>query len=395
MLPLPGYRIPRVQKSAVRAANRKLADMLSQPDIRPVLIVGHGVEISGAEQEVVLWAERMGIPVVNTLLGTGSFPNGHSQWLGPVGMHGTAVANKAVSGSNVIIGMGMRFDDRVTGDLVSFTKGKSFVHFEIDPSEIGKNVDPDIVFLGDIKEVLQILLKEKERQYQWNEWWNTIRQWQEKYPPFSLPRKQKRTGAISSAWAIDTLFQITQGKDIVVSDVGRHQMWLMRYYRFRRSRSHVSHGGLGSMGFGFPAALGAKIGVPRRTVWAVCGDGSFQMNMQELATAAENNIDVNILVFNDGSLGMVRQWQELFYRNNRAASVFAGNPDFAALAGAFGVPGKKVKKPSDLEPALRWAQKKKGPCLVEIAVDPNEHVYPMVPAGKGLHQQIITDPRIK
>ena len=237
------------------------------------------------------------------------------------------------------------------------------------------------------------MLCESLKSFKFVKWWKEIEAWKKQWPLLDLPYPQERDKPISQAWAIDQLSLITDGEDVVTSDVGRHQMWVMRYYRFQRPNSHASHGGLGAMGYGVPAAMGAKAGAPKRRVWAVTGDGSFQINIQELATIAENKVEVKIVLMNDFSLGMVRQWQELFYKSNLAASTFSGNPDFVKVAEAYGIPALRVKKPAELKRAYQWAMDTRGPVLIDVWVDQNEHVYPMVPAGKGVHEQIISDPR--
>jgi len=392
IMDLPGYRIPRMIESGMREVNKQFEALLAAPGARPIVIAGHGVELGRAEEELLAFAEKLNLPVANTLLGTGTFPQGHRQWLGPVGMHGTALANKTLAESNLVIGIGMRWDDRVTGSLDSFRKGKTFVHFEIDDSEIGKIVTPAVAFIGDAKETLRESVK-SVKSIKFTAWWEEIEGWRKLWPPLDIPSPQQDSAPISQAWAISQLSSITGGEDIVASDVGRHQMWVMRYYRFQHPNSHASHGGLGAMGYGVPAAMGARAGAPERRVWAVTGDGSFQINIQELATIAENKVPLKIVLMNDFSLGMVRQWQELFYKSNLAASTFSGNPDFAKVAEAYGIPARRVKKPADLAAAYRWAMDTDGPTLIDVWVDQNEHVYPMVPAGKGVHEQIVIDPR--
>ena len=392
IMDLPGYRIPRMTEASLAEAIKQFEALLAAPDARPLILAGHGVELGRAEDELLAFAEKLNLPVANTLLGIGTFPQGHRQWLGPVGMHGTALANKTLAESNVVIGIGMRWDDRVTGSLDSFRKGRTFVHFEIDDSEIGKIVAPAVAFIGDAKETLRESVK-SVKSIKFTTWWEEIEGWRKLWPPLEIPSPQQGHAPISQAWAIDLLSSLTKGEDIVASDVGRHQMWVMRYYRFQHPNSHASHGGLGAMGYGVPAAMGAQAGAPHRRVWAVTGDGSFQINIQELATIAENKVPVKIALMNDSSLGMVRQWQELFYKSNLAASTFSGNPDFVKVAEAYGIPARRVSKPAELAEIYRWAMAADGPALIDILVDQNEHVYPMVPAGKGVHEQIVSDPR--
>lgn len=385
---LPGYNpIPeRCNDSNIK----KLDKLLEKDNLRPIIIAGHGVEISRAQHELVEFAEKHNIPVVNTLLGLGNFPQGNSHWAGMLGMHGDASANYAVHNANLIIGIGCRFDDRITGKLDAFTQGKTFVHLEIDPSEIGKNVPTELPLPGDIKDTL-IRANKLLSKHSFPDWWAQIHKWRAQYGFLDFkvnPEHDKKF--LSQPRIASLLSKITDGEAIVASDVGRHQMWLSRFYRFKHPNSHLSSGGLGSMGYGMPAAMGAKVGCPDREVWAFSGDGGFMMNMQELGTLAEYNIPVKIAIMEDSALGMVRQWQNLLFKGNISHSDFK-NPDFVKLADSFGIPAWRARTYEEAEKAIHAARKHKGPALITFMVDPDEHVYPMVPPNTALGNQALCD----
>lgn len=401
---LPGYQ--PLPEAATDEEIKRLDDLLAHPStpdispIRPIIIAGHGVELSRAQSHLLTFAEKHNIPVVSTLLGLSNFPQGHSLWAGMIGMHGDAVANFAVHEANLVIGIGCRFDDRITGKLDVFKTGKTFVHFEIDISEIGKTVPTALPVLGDLKDTLgraNTLLTNHE----FPQWWDQIAKWKEKYgflqtrneverPEFSFPRNSGHTGTLSQARLISLLSDITEGEAIVSADVGRNQMWLARFYRFKHPNSHLSSGGLGSMGYGLPAAMGAALGKPEREVWSVSGDGGFMMNVQELGTLAEYNIPVHACIMEDAALGMVRQWQSLLFKGNHSHSEFK-NPDFVALANAFGIPAWRVYTYEEARTAIEEARKINGPTLITFMVDPDEHVYPMVPPNTALGDQALCD----
>lgn len=369
---------------------KKLDEILSRPGAKPVVIAGHGVEISRAQSQLVEFAEKHNLPVVTTLLGMGNFPQGHKNWAGMIGMHGDAVANFAIHNSNLILGIGCRFDDRITGKLDAFIKDKTFVHIEIDESEIGKIVPTELPLPGDIKQVLT-RANELTKTHEFPQWWAQIQAWKTQYGflDFTL-NPEARPGYLSQARVIKMISDITDGEAIVASDVGRHQMWLSRFYRFKHPNSHLSSGGLGSMGYGMPAAMGAALGQPTREVWAVSGDGGFMMNVQELGTLAEHNIPVHIAIMEDSALGMVRQWQNLLFKGNISHSDFK-NPDFVKLANAFDIPAWRASTYEEAQQAINEARKVKGPTLVTFMVDPNEHVYPMVPPNTALGDQALRD----
>ncbi len=383
---LPGYT--PVPERCSDDQIKKLEELLSAEDCKPMVIAGHGIEISGAQKELVEFAEKHNIPVCSTLLGLGSFPQGHKLWAGWMGMHGDAVTNYTVNEANLIIGAGIRFDDRITGKLDDFIEGTKFVHIEIDPSEIGKNVPCDLPLLGDAKDVLARANK-LLTSHDYPEWLNYIEDLKKehgfldfKYNPINDEKFQ------SQARVIDLLSKITDGEAILAADVGRHQMWTARFYRFKNPNSHLSSGGLGSMGYGLPAAMGAQLGQPDREVWCISGDGGFMMNLQELGTLAEYNIPVKVLIMEDSSLGMVRQWQNLLFDGNLSHSTFK-NPDFVKLADSFGIPGWRTTNYEETEKAIKEARAIDGPALITCMVDPDEHVFPMIPPNTALKDQAL------
>lgn len=385
---LPGYH-PR-EGWCSDGDIQKLNELMERPGTKPLILAGHGVELSRAHAEVLEFAKRHNIPVVNTLLGLGNFPQGSTLWAGMIGMHGDAVANYVVDQANLIIGIGSRFDDRITGKLTTFTEGKTFVHLEIDPSEIGKNVPVELPLPGDVKDTLtraNRLLNE----HTFPEWWKMIDELKAKYGFLDFtwnPEKNKKF--LSQPRVVHMLSQMTQGEAIVAADVGRHQMWLARFYRFKHPNSHLSSGGLGSMGYGLPAGMGAKVGCPDREVWVVSGDGGFMMNVQELGTLAEYNIPVKIAIMEDSALGMVRQWQNLLFKGNISHSVFK-NPDFVKLANAFDIPAWRARTYEEAKAAIEAARKEKGPALITFMVDPDENVFPMIPPNSTLGKQALRD----
>jgi len=310
-------------------------------------------------------------------MGIGAFPGDHPLALGMLGLHGTAYANYAVAKADLLIAVGARFDDRVTCRVDGFAKEATIVHIDIDAAEIGKVVPADIPAVGDAKAILSALLPlVAEKRH--DEWLAQIAQWKEEY----RLRYHARPGVIAPQQVIEELYHVTRGEAICTADVGQHQMWLAQYYPFRQPRSHLSSGGLGTMGFGFPAAIGAKIALPHRSVWSIVGDGGMQMSLSELATVAAHRIPVKIAVLNNNSLGMVRQIQELSYQRRYIAVDLAGNPDFVAIAQAYGVAARRVDDPAELRPALEWAERYDGPMLLDIHIDPAANVYPMVPPGR-------------
>ncbi|MBO2520998.1 MAG: acetolactate synthase, large subunit, biosynthetic type [Firmicutes bacterium] len=376
---LPGYR-PTIKghvKQILEAARAIAAAK------RPVLYIGGGVIASGAHKEVLALAEKASLPTTFTLMGIGGFPGDHPLSLGMLGMHGTVYANYAVNECDLLIAVGARFDDRVTGDLRRFAPHAKVIHIDIDPAEIGKNVQADIPIVGDAKAVLSVLV-EKVREKREQEWLDTIEAWKREYP---LTYEEK-PGVIAPQRVIQEIYEVTRGEAICTADVGQHQMWLAQYYIFREPRRHISSGGLGSMGFGFPAAIGAALGRPDLQVWSITGDGGFQMTAQELATVRKYNLPVKIAIINNGYLGMVRQWQELLYQRRYSHSDLHDNPDFVKLAEAYGIPGFRCTRPEELRPLLEKAAAMDGPVLLDIHVDQEANVFPMIPAGQSVAEMI-------
>ncbi|HSW35516.1 MAG TPA: biosynthetic-type acetolactate synthase large subunit [Candidatus Limnocylindrales bacterium] len=342
---------------------------------KPVIFAGGGVIRSAASQQLIDLAERARIPVILSLMGLGAYPGDRPLFLGMPGMHGSVSANYALTEADLIVAAGVRFDDRVTGKLESFANHAKIVHIDIDPAEIGKNVVIDIPIVGDVRKVLEALLK-KLQPGDTADWLEQIEVWQKQFP---LSRAgADSTGSLKPQFVIREFSRLGGGDAIVATDVGQHQMWTAQHYCVKKPRSFITSGGLGTMGYGFPAAIGAKFASPDRTVICVTGDGSFQMNIQELATAVCNKLDLTIAIINNGYLGMVRQWQELFCKKRYAYTTLHGNPDFVRVAEAYGAMGIRATTPSEATAAIEKALKEKGPVVIDFVVEPEENVYPMV-----------------
>lgn len=382
---LPGYT-ERSDRHVTAAELMKLQTVLDQPDCRPIVIAGHGVELAGAEAELLQFAEQHNLPVVNTILGMGCFPQKHPLWYGMIGMHGEAATNYAMAQANVVISIGSRFDDRITGRVKEFVADKTFVHFEIDHSEVNKIVPTAVPLVGNLRSTL-VQAAQVLSGHTYPSWWQHLQSLKQQYQFRQLPAYNGNY--LSQPMIVDAISRATDGQAIVASDVGRHQMWLARFYQFAQSRSHLSSGGLGSMGYGVPAAMGAALGNPTREVWAVVGDGGFMMNVQELATLAQLNIPVKIAVMEDKVLGMVHQWQHLLYKGN-FSHVDLHNPDFSKLAKAFGIATWSVATMAEVEPAIAAARVVPGPALVVFKVDPNQNVFPMIPPNTALNDQALS-----
>lgn len=355
---------------------------------RPIIYCGGGVIHSNASKELVEFAEKLNAPVTTTLMALGVIDAEHPLNLGMLGMHGSVATNYAVSNCDVLIAVGARFDDRVTGNVDTFAPNAVKVHIDIDPSSISKNVVVDVPIVGDVKEVLKDLIPLVDR-LDTDDWLNQIREWQKDHPL----RYSQSDKVIKPQYLIEVLSDMTSGKAIVTADVGQHLMWVAQYYKFRYPRTWLCSGGLGAMGYGFPAAIGAKVASPDSEVIAVVGDGSFQMTLQDLASVSEYNLAVKVVIVNNFYLGMVRQWQELFY-GKRYSSVFLGHsenqylPDFVKLADAYGVKALRVEKPNELKSAINEMLSHKGPFVLDVWVEKEENVLPMVPAGRGLMEMI-------
>ncbi|MFC1987774.1 biosynthetic-type acetolactate synthase large subunit [Chloroflexota bacterium] len=349
---------------------------------QPLIIAGRGVMMSGAYAELQQLAETAQIPVITTLLGIGCFPESHILSFGMLGMHGMAYANMAVSAADLIIAVGMRFDDRATAMVSGFAPNARIIHIDIDPAEIGKNMRVDVPIVGDVK----VVVKELNRLItptQHIDWFGQLDDWRKKHPSIVI----RECEGLLPQFVVRQIYEVTKGEAIIVTGVGQNQMWAAQHYCYNRPNSLISSGGLGAMGFGLPASIGAKIGCPDDTVWCIDGDGSFQMTIQELATIAQENVAVKVAIIDNGYLGMVRQWQELFYEKRYVATPLSG-PDYVKVAEAYGIPGLRVKHKEEVVPAIEKAMAESGPFLIDFVVEPEENVYPMVPPGAALTEVI-------
>ena len=349
---------------------------------RPVIYAGGGVNISGANEELLRFAEKIKAPVSCSLMGMGAFPGTHPYYMGMVGMHGTRCSNYAFSNCDLLIAVGARFSDRVISDVKRFAPYAKIIHIDIDPAELGKNVETHIGVCGDVKDILS-LLNEKVEERQENGWNDQIRQWKKEYP-----LKYTDNGKVNPQYVIETLYKLTEGNAIITTEVGQNQMWAAQFYKFTSPRTFISSGGLGTMGYGLGASIGAALGRPDKRVINIAGDGSFMMNSTELATVSRYKIPIVQLVLNNSVLGMVRQWQDLFFEKRYSYSTFGNEVDFIKLAEAYGIKAMKVYKNEEVERVLSQALKMNEPVLVECVVDPDEKVYPIVPAGAAIDEII-------
>jgi acetolactate synthase-1/2/3 large subunit len=373
------HKVLRQEPNAVD----KAAELINQAS-RPLILAGHGVQMGKAQQELIQLAERAEIPVVTTLLGLGNIPEQHPLALGMGGMHGEAATNHAVQECDVLIAVGMRFDDRITGRLDRFAPKAKVIHFELDPSEVGKNVRPTVTVLGDCKQTLGAMLSGIQPNTH-GEWLKTIRGWQDSTSKVDIATQE--VDELIPPYVMRQLWYATKGECTVVTDVGQHQMWEAQYFTHLRPGQLITSGGLGTMGFGVPAAVGAKMGNPKELVWAIVGDGGFQQTLQELATIVQENVAVKIGIINNGFLGMVRQWQQFFYEKRYAGTPML-SPDYMKLAEAYGIPSLRVTTNDEVYPAIQQANAHDGPFLVEFRVMEEVNVYPMVAPGAAVGDMI-------
>ncbi len=368
---------------------KRALDLILESE-QPVLYTGGGIVLSDAADELLKFAEALQIPVTSTLMGLGGFPGDHPLWLGMLGMHGTYVANMAVAHADALIAVGARFDDRVTGKLIEFAPKAKIVHVDIDPSSISKNVVVDIPLVADCRDALKQFngLVEKLAPRDWarirEPWLDTIREWNRKHPL----TYDKTGGKIKPQFVVEKLWELTGGDAFITTEVGQNQMWAAQFYKFKKPRRLMTSGGLGVMGYGFPAAMGVQVAKPDSLVIDIAGDGSIQMNIQELATVVEYNLPVKIAILNNSYLGMVRQWQQLFYERRYSQTPITA-PDFVKLADAYGAVGLRAEKPEEVEAVIREAIKTPRPVIMDFRVEPEECVMPMVPAGKAMHEMVL------
>ena len=383
-------RVPGYQPTVVpnRLQIRKVVKAIEQAK-KPVILAGAGIIHAKASSLFLEFVAKVNIPVASTLLGLGSFPASHPLFLGMAGMHGSYAANMALYECDLLINIGARFDDRVTGNLDYFAKGAVVVHVDIDPAEIGKNIPTDIPVVGDAGEALKQLLEEDPSRADCSEW---LEQVQANISDFPFWFNREDTSELKPQRVIELIHELTSGDAVVVTDVGQHQMWAAQYYPLEKPNRLVTSGGLGTMGFGLPAAAGAQLGKPELPVFAIVGDAGFQMTLQELSALTDYKLPVKVVIVNNASLGMVRQWQEFFYNQRYSESLMPGQPDFIKLAEAYGIKGILAKTEAEAETALKEALETNGPVLIDCRVAPGENVYPMVPVGKGVHEMLGVKP---
>lgn len=370
---------------------RKVVALLRN-SARPLFYSGGGVISADASEELTWLARNLNIPVTSTLMGLGAFPGDDPLWLGMLGMHGTYAANMAIGHTDILLAVGARFDDRVTGKISSFAPAAKVVHIDIDPTSIRKNVNVDVPIVADcrlalagLREEISACAGDEDWSSRHSSWLDQVQAWQRDHPVQYVFSEEP----IKPQFVVEKIYELTKGEAIITTEVGQNQMWAAQFSRFHRPRSFLTSGGLGTMGYGFPAAIGAQVAFPDKLVIDIAGDGSIQMNIQEMATAVSYNIPVKIVILNNGYLGMVRQWQELFYNKNYSATCMHRNPDFVKLAEAFGASGFRVTRAAEVEGVLRQAFAVPGPVIVDVIVEPEENVYPMVPAGAALTDMLL------
>ncbi|MFD1414251.1 acetolactate synthase large subunit [Oceanobacillus jeddahense] len=377
---LPGYQ-PTVYPNPMQIS--KVTDELSKAE-KPVILAGAGILFAEATEELKQFVNQWEIPVVTTLLGLGSYPGDDNLALGMGGMHGTYAANRAIYESDLLINIGARFDDRLTGNLQHFAPNAKVAHIDIDPAEIGKNVETAIPIVADAKQALNVLLQQEVNRGDYTEWLDKIKKNQKEYPLWY----NRGDDPISPQWLIEQVHEKSNGEAVVTTDVGQHQMWAAQFYTFKNPNKWVTSGGLGTMGFGFPAAIGAQIAKPNELVISVVGDGGFQMTLQELSILKTQNLPVKVVILNNDALGMVRQWQETFYEERYSHSLFSENPDFVKLAESYGIKGMRVSDEKNVPEALEEAFSHDGPVVIDCRIDRETCVYPMIAPGKGMHEMI-------
>jgi acetolactate synthase-1/2/3 large subunit len=377
---LPGYVLPT---GDVAALAQQAAAMINQA-VRPLIVAGHGIVLAGCEDQLLELIEKANVPAVTTLLGISTMPETHDLCLGMAGMHGEACTNLAVTEADLIVSLGSRFDDRVTGPINKFAREARIIHVDIDPAEINKNVETDLAIVGDLKEILPELIPLVEKVDR-EPWLDRIQEWRDESATRDI--LEQETDDLVPQYVVRQLWYATQGDSLMVSDVGQNQMWEAQYYTHHRRRGLVSSGGLGTMGFALPAAIGVQMGMPDEQVWVTAGDGGFQMNIQELATVVQEQLPIKIAVLNNGYLGMVRQWQQLFFEGRYSGTPLLG-PDFAQVARAYGIPALTVQEKGEVEPALGEAIATEGPILIDFRIVQEENVYPMVAPGAAVHDMI-------
>jgi acetolactate synthase I/II/III large subunit len=385
-----GYRRLREAPPPVESPGLERAAMLLRKAKRPLILAGHGVTLGSAEKELRLLAERMGIPVVTTLLGISAFPDDHPLYLGWPGMHGQASVNRAIDRSDLLFAVGMRFDDRITGAAHKFAPRAKIIHIDVDPSELGKVMQPTVGIAADAKAAMRSILGYLDNAADSGE---GCKQWREELAESQEPERRRKESARDEYGPIQVMEAIkaAAGPDLrLVTDVGQHQMWAAQFFEFTKANSHITSGGLGTMGFALPAAMGVAFAYPEDPVWVIAGDGGIQMNIQELATIRAFGLNIKVAVLNNGYLGMVRQWQQ-FFHNRRYSETPITGPDYEQLTASYGLAGRTVNEGDDVEAAVRWAQDQEGCTILDFHIDPEANVYPMIPSGMSVNEMIEED----
>ena len=384
-----GYRRLREAQAPVESPALERAAMLIRNAKRPLILAGHGVTLAGAEKELRLLAERTGIPVVTTLLGISAFPDDHPLYLGWPGMHGQASVNRAIDRSDLLFAVGMRFDDRITGAVAKFAPSAKVIHVDVDPSELGKVVRPTIGIAEDARAAMRSVLGHLEEIPEGE----GCSGWREELAKSQEPerrREERARGEYGPIQVMEAIKKVAGPEMRLVTDVGQHQMWAAQFFEFTKHNSHITSGGLGTMGFSLPAAMGVAFAYPDEPVWVVAGDGGFQMNIQELATIRDFGLNIKVAVLNNGYLGMVRQWQQ-FFHNRRYSETPITGPNYEQLTAAYGLAGRTVREGDDVEGAVRWAKEQDGCVILDFHIDPEKNVYPMIPSGMSVNEMIEED----